>query len=72
VFPRIPENASLKASKTNQGWNVERPRSPAPDGKRLRFFFKTREKALEFAAKLKEQVNDHGANAWASLSEKSI
>lgn len=71
----MPKKASLKVSKTRQGWKVERPRSLAPDGKRERFFFKTREKALEFAAKLKEDVTAHGANAQTirpSLADEAV
>jgi integrase len=71
----MPKKASLKVTKTDQGWKVERPRSLSLTGKRERFFFKTREKALEFSATLKEQVSTHGVNAQAirpSLADEAV
>lgn len=71
----MPKRPSLKVVKTSQGWKVEKPRSLSPTGKRERFFFKTREKANEFALKLKEGVAAHGANAQVirpALAEEAL
>ncbi len=57
---RIP---AFKFVKTPRGWKVEKPASLSGTGQRERHYFKTREKAIEFAAKLKEDLQAHGANA---------
>jgi integrase len=71
----MPKKPSLNVLKSGKRWKVERPRSLSPDGKRERFFFKTREKATEFADKLKEQVTAHGASAQTirpSLADEAV
>ncbi len=59
----MPKKPSLNVLKSGEKWKVEQPGSLSPDGKRKKFFFETRKKALEFAVKLKEQVAAHGASA---------
>jgi hypothetical protein len=59
-MPRIP---SFKFVKTTRGWKVEKPGSLSATGQRERHYFKTRDLAIEFAAKLKEGLQAHGANA---------
>jgi integrase len=59
----MPKNPTFKITQTKQGWKVEKPASLSPTGLRERCFFKTRAKAQQFAAKLKEQALAHGANA---------
>ena len=48
---------------TDRGWKVEIPSSFSASGKRERTYFRTRDAAKQFAAKLKEDVSAHGANA---------
>lgn len=59
----MPKNPTFKIAQTSRGWKVEKPASLSATGRRERCFFKTRDKAKEFAAELKEQALAHGANA---------
>jgi integrase len=59
----MPKNPTFKVVQTKRGWKVEKPASLSATGQRERCFFKTRDKAQQFATKLKEQALAHGANA---------
>ena len=58
----MPRKPSFRVQKTTRGWKVEKPASASPTGERERYYFKTRDKANEFATKLKEDLAAHGAN----------
>jgi len=54
---------SFKFSKTPSGWKVEIPARLSSQGKRERVFFRTRDEAKNFAAKLRSDYEDHGSKA---------
>lgn len=59
----MPRKASFKFTSTPRGWKVELPARISPSGKRERVYFKTREKAKEYATKLRDDRDTHGSNA---------
>jgi len=71
----MPRKPSFTFLKTPYGWKVEIPSSLSPSGKRERAFFKTRDKARDFAQELETKHRASGANALAikpSLAEAAV
>lgn len=52
----------FKAVKTSKGWRVNVPVVLSPDRKRSRRFFRSRDEAEGFAARLRTQLAQHGAD----------
>jgi integrase len=57
------KSPKFKPTKAYEGWRVNVPAMFAPNGKRLRRFFKSREKANGYAASLQARLLQHGAGA---------
>jgi len=66
---------SFKFTKVASGWKVEIPARLSSTGKRQRAFFKTRDEAKSFSAKLRADYDDHGTQASVirpSLADEAI
>jgi integrase len=66
---------AFKFTSTKRGWKVEIPSQFSSSGKRERAYFSTRDKAKEFATKLKESAAKHGTNTLnirPSLAEEAL
>ena len=59
----MPKKATFKVTSTPRGWKVEVPGRISKSGDRERMYFKTREKAKEYASKLRDDRDAHGAGA---------
>lgn len=71
----MPRKPSFSFKNTSSGWKVEIPASLSPSGKRERAFFKTRDKARDYAQELEGKHKELGANALVikpSLAESAI
>ncbi len=71
----MPRKPSFSYRKTPSGWKVEIPKSLAPSGERERAFFKTRDKARDYAEELSAKHKESGANHLAikpSLAEAAL
>lgn len=71
----MPRKPSFSFKKTTDGWKVEIPSSVSPSGKRERAYFKTRDKARDYAEELSAKHKEHGANHIAlkpSLAEAAL
>ncbi len=71
----MPRKPSFSFSKTQYGWKVEIPASLSPSGKRERTFFKTRDKARDFAQDLESKHRASGINTISikpSLAEAAL
>jgi hypothetical protein len=71
----MPRKPAFSFSKTQYGWKVEIPASLSPSGKRERTFFKTRDKARDFAQELESKHRASGTNAVAikpSLADAAV
>jgi hypothetical protein len=51
---KMPRNPSFSFIETSSGWKVEIPSTLSQSGKRERAFFKTRDKARDFAQAMEE------------------
>jgi integrase len=71
----MPRKPSFSYLKTPYGWKVEIPTTLSASGNRERAFFKTRDKARDYAEELSAKHKEHGANHLAikpSLAEAAI
>jgi len=71
----MPRKPSFSFLKTPHGWKVEIPGSLSSSGKRERAFFKTRDKARDFAQELETKHRASGTNALTikpSLAEAAV
>lgn len=71
----MPRKPSFSFAKSQHGWKVEIPASLSLSGKRERAFFKTRDKARNFAQGLESKHRTSGTNAVAikpSLAEAAL
>ena len=71
----MPRKPSFSFKNTVSGWKVEIPASLSPSGKRERAFFKTRDKARDFAQELESKHKELGTNALVikpSLAEAAL
>ncbi len=71
----MPRKPSFSFNKTSYGWKVEIPASLSQSTKRERAFFKTRDKARDYAEELEKKHKAHGTNVLAikpSLAEAAI
>jgi integrase len=71
----MPRKPSFSYKKTPDGWKVEIPSSLSGSGKRERAFFKTRDKARDYAEELATKQKEFGANQVAikpSLAEAAL
>ena len=71
----MPRKPSFSYLQTKYGWKVEIPRSLSHSGERERAFFKTRDKAREYAQELESKHKAHGVNHLAikpSLAEAAL
>lgn len=71
----MPRKPSFSFLKTSSGWKVEIPSTLSGSGKRERAFFKTRDKARDYAQELETKYKESGSNSLAikpSLAEAAI
>lgn len=59
----MPRTARFRYTKTSRGWLVNVTGKHSKSGRREQRYFSTREKAKEFAARLREQAEEHGKAA---------
>jgi len=65
----------FEARKTPHGWQVNVPAGVSSTGKRERCYFESRDKARDFATKLREAVAEHGSQSGTirpALAEEAV
>ena len=71
---RVPKQPKFRPVKALEGWRLNVPANLTVSGKRERYFFRTREAAIEEAAKLRDRREKFGIQASAispSLAEQA-
>jgi integrase len=68
----MPKSASFEPQRakwaSNRQWKVELPAAITPNGKRQRFFFSTKQEALNFCEEQRIRLKNHGTVGMSSLS----